>query len=202
MKISRIARETTPIAATSPEKDRLRAQLLAARSAMTPAAKAAAEVEMSAALLTWLHAHPVGSLGIFHAIRQEPDLQLAYNALHGQGVHLCLPKIRERDAPLEFIRWNPGEALVRDMLGTSVPACGETMLPQALLIPCLGFNAARMRLGYGGGFYDRTLAQAPRPFAIGIAYADACVDFTAQAHDIALDLIITGNLDRSNPIAS
>ncbi|WP_051516767.1 5-formyltetrahydrofolate cyclo-ligase [Herbaspirillum sp. RV1423] len=202
MTTSRIARDTLQTDApgtveedtTAPaEKSILRARLLAARKSMTPAAKAAAEAAICARLLAWLQQNPVASLGVYHPIRQEPDLHLAYNALDAQGVHLSLPIIRGKDAPLEFVRWTPGETLTKDAMGTSVPPHAETVRPQALLIPCLGFNAAQMRLGYGGGFYDRTLAQAPRPLAIGVAYADARVDFTAQAHDIALDLIITGS---------
>jgi len=173
------------------EKSVLRTRLLAARKAITPAAKAAAEAIICRRLLNWLQQNPVASLGVYHPIRQEPDLHPAYNALAAQGVHLSLPIIRGKEAPLEFVRWTPGETLVKDAMGTSVPAHGETAHPQALLIPCLGFNAARLRLGYGGGFYDRTLAQEPRPLAIGIAYAEALAEFAGQPHDIALDLILT-----------
>ena len=147
---------------------------------------------MHARLLAWWQANPVASLSVYHPIRQEPDLYPAYNALSAQGVHLSLPIIRGKDVALEFLRWTPGDALIKDAMGTSVPAQGEIIRPQALLIPCLGFNAARLRLGYGGGFYDRTLAQTPQPIAIGVAYADALIDFAAEEHDIALDLIITG----------
>ncbi len=200
MTTSRIARDTTPsdtalttaiTASPASDKSTLRTRLLAARKAMTPAAKAAAEAAICARLLAWLQTRQVSSIGVYHPIRQEPDLHPAYNALSTQGVHLSLPIIRGKEQPLEFVRWTPGETLVKDAMGTSVPVHGEIVQPQALLIPCLGFNAARLRLGYGGGFYDRTLAQMPHPLAIGIAYADAQVDFKGQAHDIALDLIIT-----------
>lgn len=196
MATSRIACGTAPTdapdaPATASEKSLLRLHLLAARQVMTPAAKAAAESAICTRLLAWLRRHPVASLGVYHPIRQEPDLSPAYDALSTQGVSLSLPVIRGKDLPLEFVRWTPGEMLVRDAMGTSAPPHGETVRPHALLIPCLGFNAAQVRLGYGGGFYDRTLEPSPRPLAIGVAYADAQVDFAAQAHDIALDLIIT-----------
>jgi len=203
MTTSRIARDsahtdaagttltTLPATAAASEKSVLRAHLLAARKAMTPAAKGAAEAAICSRLLDWLQENPVASLGVYHPIRQEPDLYPAYNALAAQGVHLSLPIIRGKDAPLEFVRWTPGETLVKDAMGTSVPLHGETVRPQALLIPCLGFNAERLRLGYGGGFYDRTLAQDPRPLAIGVAYAEALAEFAGQPHDVALDLILT-----------
>ena len=60
-----------------------------------------------------------------------------------------------------------------------------------LLIPCLGFNANNYRLGYGGGYYDRTLALAPKPFTLGIAYQQGQVNFIAEEHDLPMDLIVT-----------
>ena len=200
MTTSRIARDTTPsdtteattkTASPAADKSALRTGLLAARKAMTPAAKAAAEAVICARLLVWLQTNQVQSIGVYHPIRQEPDLHPAYNALSAQGVHLSLPIIRGKELPLEFVRWTPGETLVKDAMGTSAPPHGAVVQPQALLIPCLGFNAARLRLGYGGGFYDRTLAQTPRPLAVGIAYGEALVEFEGQAHDIAMDLIIS-----------
>jgi 5-formyltetrahydrofolate cyclo-ligase len=163
-------------------KSFLRQQLLAARRQLSTVQKVAAETMLCQRLQSWLQAHPVSSLGVYHPIRLEPDLQPLYNALSTAGV----------DQALDFVRWTPGEPLVKDAMGTSVPASAIAAQPQALLIPCLGFNAARIRLGYGGGFYDRTLAQQPRPLAIGVAYTDALREFNGEAHDIPLDLIITG----------
>ena len=93
--------------------------------------------------------------------------------------------------PLVFSRWIPGTPLIKDALGTSIPAQEELVTPQALLIPCLGVNPAGIRLGYGGGFYDRTLAQQPRPITIGVAYQQAMIEFDAQAHDIPMDWVLT-----------
>jgi 5,10-methenyltetrahydrofolate synthetase len=63
--------------------------------------------------------------------------------------------------------------------------------PDVVLAPCVGFNDQGFRLGFGGGYFDRTLAVAPRPTALGIAYASTRVRFTTDPHDIPLDLIIT-----------
>ena len=60
-----------------------------------------------------------------------------------------------------------------------------------ILVPCVGFTESCLRLGYGGGYFDRTLARSPRPRAIGIAYAFTRVSFEASAYDLALDLIIS-----------
>ena len=112
-------------------------------------------------------------------------------ALAARGVHLCLPVVVDKDSALEFRAWRPGDPLEKDGMGTLVPPAGTTVVqPQALLIPCLGVNAAGCRLGYGGGFYDRTLAASPRPLAVGVCHGFGRVEFEAQAHDIALDSVI------------
>ncbi len=84
---------------------------------------------------------------------------------------------------------------MKDACGVLVPAkWSEPIQPNTVLIPCVGFNAQRIRLGYGAGYYDRTLAIAPRPATIGIAYTCAQAAFDAAPHDIALDAIITETL--------
>jgi len=67
----------------------------------------------------------------------------------------------------------------------------EVARPPAIVLPCLGFNAGRYRLGYGGGYYDRTLEKAPRPVTLGVAYSILAAQFASAPYDIALDLIIT-----------
>jgi 5,10-methenyltetrahydrofolate synthetase len=80
----------------------------------------------------------------------------------------------------------------KDEMGVAVPEVLRfTERPPALLVPCLGFNEQRFRLGYGGGFYDRTLEHAPRPTTLGIAYACLEEQFASAPHDVALDRIIT-----------
>ena len=91
-----------------------------------------------------------------------------------------------------YVPWQPGEPLARDASGTMAPTQREYALqPAVVLAPCLGFNDEGFRLGYGGGYFDRTLAQEPKPIAIGIAYAITRAHFAVEAHDIPLDLIIT-----------
>jgi 5,10-methenyltetrahydrofolate synthetase len=103
-----------------------------------------------------------------------------------------LPVVVARAAPLAFAAWSPGAALVADGMGVMVP--GDLHFverPPALLVPCLGFSAEGYRLGYGGGFYDRTLEPAPRPYTLGIAYACQQAQFAHAAHDVALDVVVT-----------
>lgn len=143
-------------------------------------------------LLECLQDRPVASLGIFWPIRNEPDLHDLYQKLAAQGVPLALPLVVENNSPLEFAAWKPGDPLVAEALGILVPANKiRVALPAALLAPCIGFNAARYRLGYGGGFFDRTLARTPRPLSIGVAYSCLAADFPVEEYDIPLDCIVT-----------
>ncbi|SHH39454.1 5-formyltetrahydrofolate cyclo-ligase [Massilia sp. CF038] len=180
---------------TTMEKAALRKALLAARAALTPMQKAAFDAAICARVLAWWEANLAGSnavLGVYWPLRGEPDLAPAYAALSARGAALALPVVLERDAALGFAAWTPGEALLRDAMGVAVPAALRMVArPPALLIPCLGFNAGRFRLGYGGGYYDRTLAPLPRPLTVGVAYTCLAADFASAAHDVALDLIIT-----------
>ena len=174
------------------EKAALRRQLISARRAMTPAAKAQADERIMAALSAWLERHQPRSLGAYLAMAGEPELMPLYRQLAERGIVLAMPLVLEKQAPLVYQRWLPGEALARDASGTLAPEGRDGLIrPEVVLAPCVGFNAQGYRLGYGGGYFDRTLAQAPRPKALGIAYASMRADFAADAHDIALDLVIT-----------
>lgn len=172
-------------------KAELRRALIAKRLAIEPDLRTLWDRSLAAELLAWWHGDPVQSLGIFWPMRGEPDLFDAFAKLAQQGVQLALPVVVNKDAPLVFARWAPGEPVIKDKYGVSVPARSEYLSPAALLIPCVGFNEARFRLGYGGGFYDRTLARQARPQAIGIAYSCTQAEFETGIHDVALDAVVT-----------
>ncbi|WP_229458853.1 5-formyltetrahydrofolate cyclo-ligase [Massilia glaciei] len=181
-----------PAPAHANDKSALRRQLLAARRAIDPARKIMWDREIGARLLAWSRARAVPELAVYWPLAGEPDLSEAYAELARRGVRLALPVVTARAAPLAFALWEPGEAMQTDQMGVAVPAALRPLArPGAIALPCVGFNAQRFRLGYGGGYYDRTLEAAPRPFAIGIAYAQLEAGFDGAAHDIALDLIIT-----------
>lgn len=173
-------------------KHDLRRVLLTQRQAMDPGEKERHDAALCARLLAWCAGQPVTSIGLYWPIRGEPDLQAAYGQLAQRGIRLALPVVLQKDAPLVFAAWVPGDAMESGAMKVPIPAQPHRLVvPQMLLIPCVGFNRGKMRLGYGGGFYDRTLAQVPRPLAIGIAYQQAQAEFDADAHDIALDLVLT-----------
>lgn len=172
-------------------KNILRKKLLADRQAITPEVRQAWNAALCAQIIAWWEKHQVATLGVYWPIRGEPDLRPVYEALTARGVRLALPEVVENDAPLVFIDWKPGDAMTKDGFGVAIPAEGIEVRPDALLIPCVGFNEQAYRLGYGGGFYDRTLAVAPHPLAIGVAYSCARAAFDADPHDMPLDAVIT-----------
>ncbi|EXI76655.1 MAG TPA: 5-formyltetrahydrofolate cyclo-ligase [Candidatus Accumulibacter phosphatis] len=126
----------------------------------------------------------------------EPDLRPLIAHWQRQGdprFMALLPVVLASDTGLAFRAWSPGLAMTTDRYGIPVPASGELVLPQALLIPLVGFDAAGFRLGYGGGYFDRTLASLrPRPLAIGVGFELSRLDSVLpEPHDQPLDLIVT-----------
>lgn len=172
-------------------KAELRRALLAKRGGMATDVRAAQDAAIGRNLQAWLNTYPAALLGIYWPIRAEPDLRPVYEVLAAAGITLALPVMNGADLPLAFAAWAPGAPLVYDRWGIATPATICPVAPQALLIPCIGFTPQWHRLGYGGGFYDRTLAQQPRPQAIGIAYANTCTTFDIGPYDIAMDVVIT-----------
>ncbi|WP_230412397.1 5-formyltetrahydrofolate cyclo-ligase [Undibacterium hunanense] len=170
----------------------LRKSLLQKRRDITMNVRQQWDRELGEKLLQYCRQQQITSLAVYWPIRGEPDLQATYAALSDAGVQLALPLVLVRQQPLQFLSWQPGDTMLADEYGIPVPAQRtQWMQPAALLIPCVGFNAGRYRLGYGGGYYDRTLEKTPRPLTIGIAYQCMQADFTADIHDIPMDIILT-----------
>jgi len=121
----------------------------------------------------------------------EPDLRGVCRALDEAGVGVCLPQTPSRGHPLVFRRWGPGVPMVRGRFGTVHPE-GEVVVPVLVLVPFLAFDRRGFRLGYGGGYYDRTLAGLPGVASLGFGYA--CQEVTevpVDRYDRPLDRIVT-----------
>lgn len=139
---------------------------------------------------------PAGTtVAVYWPFRGEIDIRLLASRPLGADTIFALPVVVEYGAPLEFHRWRPGDRLIPGVWNIPQPALRHRVTPDLLLVPLLGHDAAGYRLGYGGGFYDRTLAAMhPRPRAVGIGYACAAMDTIGpHAHDIPMDAIITEN---------
>jgi 5-formyltetrahydrofolate cyclo-ligase len=135
---------------------------------------------------------PVGAVvSGFWPMAQEIDIRPLLHALNEQGHAIVLPETPKRGNPLIFRLWHPGDALIPERFGTMRPT-GEARLPDFLLVPLLAFDRRGNRLGYGAGYYDRTLATLPGRFRLGVAFAAQELDeVPAGPYDARLDAVAT-----------
>ena len=128
----------------------------------------------------------------YRPIRTEIDPTPLMEALAAGGARLCVPVIEGEGRPLNFREWWPDARMVPGPFGAEVPAEGDWLTPDALIVPLVAFDARGGRLGYGGGFYDRTLARLQGAIAVGLAYAAQQVDdVPAESTDMCLCAIVT-----------
>jgi 5,10-methenyltetrahydrofolate synthetase len=135
-------------------------------------------------------------LSAFWPLRGEPDLRPWLGSLHEQGLICVLPVVVEKAAPLQFRRWFPGCAMEKGFWNIPVPADPVPYTPQLLIGPLVGFDRQCYRLGYGGGYFDRTLAQLleqDRTFnVVGVGYAAAEIpSIRPLPHDIPFQGVVT-----------
>lgn len=132
------------------------------------------------------------SVAVFWPIQSEPDLLACFADLHAEGITLALPIVVAKAQPLKFVTWQPGQEMELDRYGIPMPKDRNSeIVPACIVAPCVGFNQENFRLGYGGGFYDRSLAKFPEATSIGVAYEIGRASFPADRFDIALNTIIT-----------
>jgi 5-formyltetrahydrofolate cyclo-ligase len=178
------------------------AKTLARKLAAEQRSSAHAALEGVASTLLMRHVFPIlpaveaKVVSGFFPYQSEIDVRTLLGKLAGEGWTTCLPVVVAKDQPLIFRRWYPGELTVSGKWGIAVPAPESPELePDVLLVPMLAFDRTGYRLGYGGGFYDRTLAKlrAVKPIiAIGVAYAAQEMPEVPHDHtDQRLDYIMT-----------
>ena len=128
-------------------------------------------------------------------IQSEISPTGAVRKLTTLGYPLCLPVVWQKNQPLKFRTWQVGEKLMVGDYGVAIPSGGDWVVPSLIVVPLLAFDEKGFRLGYGGGYYDRTLAQLKRAGnvkAIGFAFADQiCPSVPTDDYDYRLDSIIT-----------
>jgi 5-formyltetrahydrofolate cyclo-ligase len=182
---------TDPTIPPDREREGLRARLLAARAALPD--RPVREHALAARVGRWLRTMPVARLAFFWPVRGEPDLTAVIGDWLAQaaGRVAALPVVAGE--VLQFAAWTPGAPMRPGTYGIPVPATMQPVAPQLLLIPCVGIDDRRYRLGYGGGFYDRTAAAfAVRPVLVGVAFdCGRVASIDPQPHDVRLDLAIT-----------
>jgi 5-formyltetrahydrofolate cyclo-ligase len=168
-----------------------RARLIGERMLLRGKRRVPLDAAITATLVTLVPRR--GSIGFYWPIRGEYDARKFVTSLLDDGARLALPVVVEKAAPVVFREWRPGAPMTSGFWDIPIPADGESLLPDTLLVPLVGFDERGYRLGYGGGYYDRTLAAAvPKPQAIGVGYEFSRLEtIYPQAHDIPMSLIVT-----------
>lgn len=179
------------------EKRAARAAAQAVRDAAAPGADAGRRAAQFA-LEELAALSGVSRVAAYLSFRSEIDTGPLLDGLEARGFEIGLPVVQERARPLVFRRWRPGDVLERGVFGVEVPPeSAPELIPQVLFVPLLAFTAAGYRLGYGGGFYDRTLAVlrssgSPGCRAFGFALAVQRMEaLPLEPTDLALDAVVT-----------
>jgi len=157
------------------------------------AAREAASARLRAHLLAWLEEHRAPAVAGFWPLGGEVDLKPLLAAWHAAGRTALLPRMQGRDRPLRFLRWAPTTPLERAGFGIEEPpADAPEHRPDVVLVPLLAVDGDGYRLGYGGGYYDRTLAAIAPVLAVGIALSVQRVDAVPRGpHDQPLTHLAT-----------
>lgn len=188
--------------ATDTDYQSIRSRLQAQRRQLDADTVHRMSQEMGQVFEQWFSQQEMSSrtchIAAFAAIQQEPDLESLLASLTARGHHVSLPVIDNKEAPLSFYEWWPGQELVPAMLGTKEPPrdkpAGQLDI---MLLPMLAHGENGERMGYGGGFYDRTLqalrASRQAPLAIGVTWEAQKLPsgYQAQPHDQPLDGVLT-----------
>jgi 5,10-methenyltetrahydrofolate synthetase len=169
-----------------------RARLIGARVALPPSLRAAWTADLIAHLQPVLAGAPP-PVGVYWPFKGEPDLRPLMRALDAAGVAVALPVATRLGEPLTFRPWHRGAPMARGLWDIPIPATPDEIVPRTLIAPLVGFDGANYRLGYGGGFFDRTLAKlGPVAQAIGVGFSPfALPTIHPQPHDIPMARIVT-----------
>lgn len=169
-----------------------RARLLADRAALSVEMRKAAAQAVADHLDRFLGDVAGKVISAWWPIQSEPDLRFWLATLAGRGATAALPLVTEKHAPLRFRAWAPGAKMERGFWNIPVPADGDWITPDIALAPLVGFDGQGYRLGYGGGYFDRTLAAHPGITPIGIGLAAARLEtIFPQWHDVAMRAVLT-----------
>ena len=132
-------------------------------------------------------------IGFCWPYKGEFDPRFAIRDWRGRGAIAALPEVVAKGSPLRFRKWWPGAPMAPGVYNIPVPVDTEVLLPDVVLVPMNGFDNRGYRIGYGGGYFDRTLAAlTPRPLAIGVSYELLRLEtIFPQPHDIPMDVVVT-----------
>lgn len=176
------------------ERGAARTRNIARRLALTPLQRGHRTVLLAAHLENLLAQLQPDRLAFYWPHQGEPDLRELLTRWLQAHPHCraALPQVVQKDAPLSFRQWQPGCEMTQDRYGIGVPLHGAAMQPDVLLVPMNAFDRYGVRLGYGGGYYDRTLAVLDDAVAVGVAFASARLqNIGARAHDRRMHWLVS-----------
>jgi 5-formyltetrahydrofolate cyclo-ligase len=170
-----------------------RAELLSRRHAITDAERSQWNASITRLLIEGFPFLRSMTLGFCWPIQGEFDPRFATHYFRKHGATAALPVVVQKGAPLQFREWYPGAIVVKGVFDLPMPSETPVVRPKALFIPPVGFDAQGYRLGYGGGYFDRTLAAlTPHPLKIGVAFDLSRIPtIRPQPHDVPMDFIVT-----------
>jgi 5-formyltetrahydrofolate cyclo-ligase len=170
-----------------------RERQIAARLALSAAEREAIAARVCAGLDALLDPAPGAIVSFYWTFKGELDLRGWIRTLLGRGIRSALPVVTEKARPMLFRLWTPETRMERGIWNILVPADGPSVTPDVIIAPLVGFDAECYRLGYGGGYFDRTLAGFPKqPLTIGVGYAASMLpSIRPQAHDIKMHHVVT-----------
>ncbi|WP_340109295.1 5-formyltetrahydrofolate cyclo-ligase [Pikeienuella sp. HZG-20] len=170
-----------------------RERLIALRLAFSVETRRGFDARIGAALDAALGDVRGKTVATYWPFRGEPDLRGWMERVIARGGACALPVVVKKAAPLIFRPWRPGAAMERGVWNIPIPSEGPEIAPDIVISPVVGFDRERYRLGYGGGYYDRTMAAAPEGTRlIGVGYAaQAIATIYPQSYDIPMDEILT-----------
>lgn len=180
----------------APDRDALRTKLIKARLALTDRLERA--VQLQSVLRVWLVGRRENTIGAYWPIKGEFDplpalYRWAEGAPEDTSRRIGLPVANRITGQLRFHVWYPGCPMELDAYDIPKPKDTEEFAPEILVVPCLGFGPGGVRLGYGGGFFDRTLASlTPRPVTVGVSFTHGFLPLLrSSAADLPLDAMLT-----------
>lgn len=179
-----------------------RARLIAARLALDAAVVASYRRSIDTQLYRTFPGLAKATLALCWPIKNEYDARHLARRLRAQGALTALPMVVAPKSPLVFREWHPGVRLAEGALGIPYPVDSRALQPEVVLLPVNGWDGQGYRLGYGGGFFDRTLASlARKPVTIGVGYELARLEtIHPQPWDVPLDYVVTeGGVYRRDP---
>lgn len=172
-----------------------RAALIEARKSVSVEERQSVAAEVAEVLDTEIDPRPGVIVSLYWPFRGELDLRGWMERAHAKGARIALPLVVAKAQPLMFREWWPGCEMERGVWNILNPVNTPELTPTVVISPLVGFDPACYRLGYGGGFFDRTLAAiSPRPTVIGVGHpGSALATIHPQPHDIPMDIIVTGS---------